>query len=71
MEGTIRTQTGYLEFPEKNGYELEVNFLLMVTIKFFTISISDRSKGELPMSGFVGIEYLLWYTVVVKVDYLE
>ena len=36
--------------------------------EFFMISISAisarsvRSKGELPVSGFVGIEYLLMYT---------
>ena len=31
------------------------------TIEFFTISRSRRSKGEIPLTVFVGIEYILIY----------
>ena len=47
------------------------------TCQFFTMSISarsgrfDRFNGELPISGFVCIEYLLRYIDLAKFDHLK
>ena len=59
----IKIYKKMIDFPR-----IEPRSLASQQIEFLTKSISSRSgisdrfKGELPVWGFVGIEYLLWFT---------
>ena len=53
-------------FIDKLKLTWRLRIVINDTIEFLTISRSRRSNGEIPLSVFVGIEYLLIYVNFTK-----